>query len=1113
MDSDDISLLPAHTWETSYRHEDGDLIRLFYVPALSCAAQYDRTTGYFSADALVLAARGIERLIFNGGKMRLIVGCTLDVDEIEAVERGYDLREQVEKKLASIKLTPPDPRDRYGLEALAWMVAKQCLDIKVAIPTNAQGEPIVLRGIYHEKVGILTDREGNRLSFSGSINETGAGWISNRESFHVHLSWEGGRDVKHVQDEVEAFEKLWEGRAWSVRVLDFPEAAKALLLEFLPTDSRFITPPRPPEVKDPKPEPPPVAPPYRLLPDEARRVVWTYIRNAARAWNGSRVGEVTSTVTPWPHQVRTYHRLLDSWPCQMLIADEVGLGKTITAGLFIRQAWLSGTAKRILILMPKSLLTQWQGELYEKFNLNVPIYDGQKLVWKKIHGGQEPTERRADRQEWHKEPFVITSSHLMRRRDRSADLLQAENWDLVVLDEAHHARRKSPGSPQEGGPNQLLRLMQELRPKCRSLLLLTATPMQVHPVELWDLLRLLGLSGRWEQSRHDFIRYFAEAAGNPSQETMSYLAGMFRETENSFGEVTEEQVSRLMPTLGGLGCRKVLRALRDKSGIALKRLEVTQRKAALEILRRFSPVRHRMSRHTRNLLREYYRRGLIDTPIATRDVRDVAFDMTPAEKAMYDALGDYIDQTYNNASPEKRSAVGFVLTIYQRRLASSFHALQQTLTRRLANMGGITEEDLSLDETADEVMDPEDAEVLARESLEAEERTTIRDLLKKIAKIGTNTKARALKAELERAFSEDYDSALIFTQYAETMDFLKDYLAEEFPGETVACYSGAGGKVRDRAGFWSECSKEQIKQRLKARAIKFLVCTDAASEGLNFQFCGLLVNYDLPWNPMKVEQRIGRIDRIGQRYAKIRVVNLAYQDTVEADVYFALGKRINLFEGLVGRLQPILSRLPKQFEEVALEKKENREAARHRLTADLEQSAREADQNALDIDEVAADALEMPELPPPALTLSDLDLALNHTGILPPGVEWRRLDTGSYALRLPGMDQEVRVTTQAEVFDDHFESHQFLSPGIQLFDRIAASSGADESVTGSSSEGKVWIIENTESHTCRFLARRGGRIAPCNTLGQLLEATRDASPPGPLPEEDVKRGEVARGLA
>ena len=134
---------------------------------------------------------------------------------------GYDLREQVAKKLASIDLTSPNPEDMNGLMALAWMVANESLDIKVAIPANAQGEPIVIRGIYHEKVGIVTDREGNRLSFSGSINETWAGWMNNRASFHVHLSCEGGRDSKHVQDEVDAFEKLWSGKAWSVRVRDF----------------------------------------------------------------------------------------------------------------------------------------------------------------------------------------------------------------------------------------------------------------------------------------------------------------------------------------------------------------------------------------------------------------------------------------------------------------------------------------------------------------------------------------------------------------------------------------------------------------------------------------------------------------------------------------------------------------------------------------------------------------------------------------------------------------------------------------------------------------------------------------------------------------------------
>ncbi len=106
-------------------------------------------------------------------------------------------------------------------------------------------------------------------------------------------------------------------------------------------------------------------------------------------------------------------------------------------------------------MVPASVLSQWQNELYEKFNLNVPIYDGQKLLWRKTHGGVGPKERKVARAEWHKEPLVLCSSHLMRRRDRAGELIQAEDWDLMVLDEAHHARRRSPGSPQEGGPNRL----------------------------------------------------------------------------------------------------------------------------------------------------------------------------------------------------------------------------------------------------------------------------------------------------------------------------------------------------------------------------------------------------------------------------------------------------------------------------------------------------------------------------------------------------------------------------------------------------------------------------------------------------------------------------------
>src|ERR1051325_4697368 len=173
-----MSLLIEHEWCSSYRHEDGDLIALFYNPALTCAVQYDRLTGYFSADSLALAARGIDALIANDGRMRLIVGLTLDPPEQAALAEGYDLRDQIAAKLCSVDLTPPDARAQNGLELLAWMIAQGHLDVKVAIPIGAPG-------IYHEKVGIITDSAGHRIAFSGSVNETAGGWADNREKFNV----------------------------------------------------------------------------------------------------------------------------------------------------------------------------------------------------------------------------------------------------------------------------------------------------------------------------------------------------------------------------------------------------------------------------------------------------------------------------------------------------------------------------------------------------------------------------------------------------------------------------------------------------------------------------------------------------------------------------------------------------------------------------------------------------------------------------------------------------------------------------------------------------------------------------------------------------------------
>jgi superfamily II DNA/RNA helicase len=177
----------------------------------------------------------------------------------------------------------------------------------------------------------------------------------------------------------------------------------------------------------------------------------------------------------------------------------------------------------------------------------------------------------------------------------------------------------------------------------------------------------------------------------------------------------------------------------------------------------------------------------------------------------------------------------------------------------------LTEEDVSQDEQADEVMDIDDAAKVAEQGLVAEERASILGLLRRIAKLGVDSRVRRVKEEIQHAFSDGYHSSIVFTRYTDTMDYLREYLVGELSDIPVACYSGRGGEICDQGGYWNPCSKEAIKRKLKDGSIRLLICTDAAAEGLNFQTCGVIINLDLPWNPMKVEQRIGLIDRIGQK--------------------------------------------------------------------------------------------------------------------------------------------------------------------------------------------------------------------------------------------------------
>jgi hypothetical protein len=348
-----------------------------------------------------------------------------------------------------------------------------------------------------------------------------------------------------------------------------------------------------------------------------------------------------------------------------------------------------------------------------------------------------------------------------------------------------------------------------------------------------------------------------------------------------------------------------------------------KKEAVIRWLRKGSPLTRRMHRNTRKTLREYHQLGLLSAVPPRRIVVDVPFDFCPPngpERRVYDAVARYIEKRFQELEGE-RPGKGFVMTIYRRRAASSPHALRCSLERRLAGLqramskrassGYIEETDIPAglsDSDIPEGFDtrtipsslptnPEDAR------REAGEVTALLDQLRALG--ATDTKRDCFFDRI-RQLSGEGRPILVFSEYSDTMEYLRDNLANHY-ADQVASYSGGGGGFY-RDGKWIPATKKEITDALKAGTIRYLICTDAASEGLNLQTASALINYDLPWNPSKVEQRIGRIDRIGQNEKEIKVYNLLLKNSIDEKVYGALRHRCGLFMHFVGTMQPVLAR-------------------------------------------------------------------------------------------------------------------------------------------------------------------------------------------------------------
>jgi hypothetical protein len=234
-----LPLLPQKNWKISYSSNENNPIADFYIPALECAVKYDRKSGFFNSAILSKVARGLGAMLYNHGTMRLIMGCEFSPQDLTAIQEGYQLKETLINRLDNELKPPENFAQLKHFEILSWLIANSYLEIKIAIPIQNNGLPnneitLDTRHIFHEKVGIFTDREGNQLAFSGSNNESLSGWELNVESFHVYCGWEGERDLERVNEEQYRFDQLWYDLSPNVKIFDIPEAIKEKLLHYTP---------------------------------------------------------------------------------------------------------------------------------------------------------------------------------------------------------------------------------------------------------------------------------------------------------------------------------------------------------------------------------------------------------------------------------------------------------------------------------------------------------------------------------------------------------------------------------------------------------------------------------------------------------------------------------------------------------------------------------------------------------------------------------------------------------------------------------------------------------------------------------------------------------------
>lgn len=572
----------------------------------------------------------------------------------------------------------------------------------------------------------------------------------------------------------------------------------------------------------------------------------------------------------YSYQFKPVYKYIESLTGRILIADEVGLGKTIEAGLIWQETKARHPeARRLLIICPSMLREKWKKELRDRFDTRAEIYDSKGILELLNDFGREGTAFQC--------AAICTLNTIRQDKVREAleEMNDAHRFDLVIIDEAHHLRNSETKSHRAG---------LTLSDVTEAMVLLTATPIHLGSEDLYRLLRLLDAN---EFSDLELFRQRIE-----ENEPLVHAQSLLRRNPPQINEALEE-LEQLNDSDWFRGSE--LLALTQER---LREIEADNSTALIEASRRLEKLNLFSSVISRTRKREVLENRVI------RQANSITLDFTDREREFYEEVTEAVQQRMERFAGNPIS--GFGVMMPQRMMASSIPAMVEHYRQN--------------SEPDDELLDEMGvlADDLDQKHQHGELWLSLELLVNDWDLNYPDSKYEKLREVLENRFSREPEvKIIIFSFFKKTLHYLNRRLSKEGFAPLVI-----------HGDIPMEERQETIELFKKDSGRRILLSSEVGSEGIDLQFCRVMVNYDLPWNPMKVEQRIGRIDRIGQKAERITILNFAVTDTIEEKILSRLYERIGIFEKSLGDLEPILGEMTEKL---------HNELLSRRLTKDEEE--------------------------------------------------------------------------------------------------------------------------------------------------------------------------------